>query len=88
MWLHPMIQEEAIARLRASEDWEKANQSSRVLDGYVKIIKTITTGINSFEAYHHCQQSRFLILVLNLFFYDYSSKNSLIDFETWNTILG
>jgi len=47
-FLHPVIREEAISRLRASEDWEKSNQqaASYLKDG----IKSITA---QFEAIEH-----------------------------------
>jgi tetratricopeptide (TPR) repeat protein/DNA-binding Xre family transcriptional regulator len=52
-WLHPVIRAEAIARLRASEDWETAN--CKAADFWNSSIKTITTpqeGLKKLEAYY------------------------------------
>ena len=54
-WLHPMIREEAIARLRASEDWEEANRkAAEFWTDSVKTVKTVEDALRAFEAYYHC----------------------------------
>jgi tetratricopeptide (TPR) repeat protein len=56
-WLHPMIREEAIARLRASEDWETANyKAAEFWTESVKTVETIQDALTAFEAYYHCLQ--------------------------------
>jgi tetratricopeptide (TPR) repeat protein len=53
-WLHPMIREEAIARLRASEDWEEANRkSAEFWTDSVKTVETVGNALRAFEAYYH-----------------------------------
>jgi len=53
-WLHPMIREEAIARLRASEDWEEANRkAAEFWTNSVKIVETVEDALRAFEAYYH-----------------------------------
>ncbi|MEG5048461.1 tetratricopeptide repeat protein [Microcoleus sp. B4-C1] len=53
-WLHPMIREEAIAGLRASEDWEEANRkAAEFWSNRVKIIETIKDAFIALEAYYH-----------------------------------
>jgi len=54
-WLHPMIREEAIARLRASEDWEEANRkAAEFWTDSVKTVETLEDALMAFEAYYHC----------------------------------
>lgn len=54
-WLHPMIREEAIARLRASEDWEEANRkAAEFWTDSVKTVETVEDALKAFEAYYHC----------------------------------
>ncbi|PSB09180.1 hypothetical protein C7B69_22400 [filamentous cyanobacterium Phorm 46] len=53
-WLHPMIREEAIARLRASEDWEEANRkAAEFWTDSVLTVKTVEDALKAFEAYYH-----------------------------------
>lgn len=53
-WLHPMIREEAISRLRESEDWENANyKAAEFWTESVKTVKTIKDALTAFEAYYH-----------------------------------
>lgn len=53
-WLHPVIREEAIERLRNSEDWEKANtQAAEFWTESVKSVETIKDALTAFEAYYH-----------------------------------
>jgi tetratricopeptide (TPR) repeat protein len=53
-WLHPVIREEAIARLRASEYWEEANRKAADFwTESVKTVETIKDGLTAFEAYYH-----------------------------------
>ncbi|MEZ2225274.1 MAG: tetratricopeptide repeat protein [Microcoleus sp.] len=52
--LHPMIREEAIARLRASEDWEEANRkAAEFWTDSVETVETIENLLKAFEAYYH-----------------------------------
>ncbi len=53
-WLHPMIREEAIARLRASEDWEEANRkAAEFWTDSAKTVETVEDALGAFEAYYH-----------------------------------
>lgn len=53
-WLHPVIRAEAIARLRDSEDWEKANHNAAEFwTKSVKTIETIADARKALEAYYH-----------------------------------
>lgn len=52
-WLHPVIRAEAIARLRASEDWKKANHiAAEFWTESVKTVKTIQDALKALEAYY------------------------------------
>jgi tetratricopeptide (TPR) repeat protein len=54
-WLHPVIRAEAIARLRASEDWEEANRkAAEFWTDSVKTVETVEDALRAFEAYYHC----------------------------------
>ncbi len=56
-WLHPMIRAEAIARLRASEDWEEANRKAAEFWTHsVNTVETVENALRAFEAYYHCLQ--------------------------------
>ncbi|HAZ49348.1 MAG TPA: hypothetical protein DDW76_32755 [Cyanobacteria bacterium UBA11369] len=53
-WLHPMIREEAIARLRASENWDKTNRiAAEFWTESVKTIETVKDALTALEAYYH-----------------------------------
>ena len=53
-FLHPMVREEAIARLRKSEDWETANiKAAEFWTESVKSIETIKDGLTELESYYH-----------------------------------
>ncbi len=53
-WLHPVIREEAISRLRASECWEEANRkAAEFWKDSVKTVETIKDALTAFEAYYH-----------------------------------
>jgi tetratricopeptide (TPR) repeat protein len=53
-WLHPVIRAEAIARLRASEDWEEANRkAAEFWTNSVKTVETVEDALRAFEAYYH-----------------------------------
>ncbi len=53
-FLHPIIRAEAISRLRASGEWEKANQeAAKFWKESVEIIATVKDAVKVFEAYHH-----------------------------------
>lgn len=52
--LHPMIRAEAIARLRASEDWEEANRkAAEFWTESVEIVETVQQALIAVEAYYH-----------------------------------
>ncbi|MBW4492618.1 MAG: tetratricopeptide repeat protein [Oscillatoria princeps RMCB-10] len=52
--LHPVIRAEAIARLRESEDWEKANRTAaNFWTESVKTVETVEDALRAFEAYYH-----------------------------------
>lgn len=53
-WLHPVLREEAVARLRNSEDWEAAHRNAA--EFWTKSITKIETtwdAIQALEAYYH-----------------------------------
>ncbi|MEH1939037.1 MAG: tetratricopeptide repeat protein [Nostoc sp.] len=54
-WLHPVIQDEAIGRLRlVSEEWELVNRkAAECWTQRVKAIKDITDALTALEAYYH-----------------------------------
>jgi tetratricopeptide (TPR) repeat protein len=53
-FLHPMVREEAIARLRKSEDWETANiKTAEFWTESVESVETIKDGLTALEAYYH-----------------------------------
>lgn len=53
-WLHPVIRAEAIARLRASEDWEEANRKAADFwTESVEIVETVQQALRAVEAYYH-----------------------------------
>jgi tetratricopeptide (TPR) repeat protein len=53
--LHPVVREEAISRLRNSEDWETANHKAAEFwtEDSVTVIETIEEAQKAFEAYYH-----------------------------------
>nr|WP_322716919.1 tetratricopeptide repeat protein [Nostoc sp. ChiQUE02]MDZ8229804.1 tetratricopeptide repeat protein [Nostoc sp. ChiQUE02] len=53
-WLHPVIREEAINRLRASEDWETANRkAAEFWTNSVNKVYIMEEALQAFEAYYH-----------------------------------
>ncbi|GDZ93894.1 TPR repeat-containing protein [Planktothrix agardhii CCAP 1459/11A] len=53
-FLHPMVREEAIARLRKSEDWETANiKAAEFWTESVESVETIKDGLTALESYYH-----------------------------------
>ena len=53
-WLHPVIRAEAIARLRASIDWETTNlYAAKFWTSSVIAIATVEDALQSLEAYYH-----------------------------------
>jgi tetratricopeptide (TPR) repeat protein len=53
-WLHPVIRAEAIARLRASQDWEVANcKAAEFWTESIATVETIEDAVKAFEAYYH-----------------------------------
>ena len=78
-WLHPVIREEAIARLRASEFWEQANRKAAEFweNSFNKIL-TIKDASIAFEAYYHHVAIKDFDGSVKFIFYDYTNdKNSL-----------
>ena len=53
-WLHPVIQEAAIARLRQGQDWQLANQSAaQYWTESVQTIASTQDALQALEAYYH-----------------------------------
>ena len=53
-WLHPVIRAEAIARLRASENWEEANRKAgKFWTDSVKTVENVVDARKALEAYYH-----------------------------------
>jgi tetratricopeptide (TPR) repeat protein len=53
-WLHPMIREESIKRLKESGEWEEVNRkAAKFWQSSVKTIETIEDARKALEAYHH-----------------------------------
>ncbi len=53
-WLHPVIRAEAVARLKSSEDWEKANRdAAQFWTESVETVEDEKDAFQAFEAYHH-----------------------------------
>ena len=82
-WLHPMILEEAISRLRSSEDWENANRKAAEfwLKNSSEIKSLANIIILFFESFHHyCTildwSSAFKILEKKVDFDDFNHKLS------------
>ncbi|WP_293349052.1 MULTISPECIES: tetratricopeptide repeat protein [unclassified Microcoleus] len=66
-WLHPMIREEAIARLRASEDWQTANHiAAEFWTESVKAVETLENALKAFEAYYHYIEIKNFISAANV----------------------
>jgi tetratricopeptide (TPR) repeat protein len=53
-WLHPVIQAEAIARLRASPDWEMSHRkAAEFWTSQVLTIETVEDALQALEAHYH-----------------------------------
>lgn len=53
-WLHPVIRAEAVARLRASEDWEETNRTvAQFWTASIEIVETVQQALIAVEAYYH-----------------------------------
>ena len=53
-WLHPVIRAEAIARLRASGEWEVVNRTAaKYWTDVTETITTVSDAIQALEAYYH-----------------------------------
>ncbi|MFB2968924.1 tetratricopeptide repeat protein [Aerosakkonema sp. BLCC-F183] len=53
-WLHPVIREEAVKRLRESDDWEIANRkAAEFWTESVKTVETVEDALKALEAYYH-----------------------------------
>jgi len=53
-WLHPVIREEAIGRLRASENWEVSNrEAAHFWTEAVKSVETVEDALRALEPYYH-----------------------------------
>ena len=54
-WLHPVIREQGIERLKASGEWEEVNRkAAEFWTESVKRVETIDDGRKAFEAYYNC----------------------------------
>ncbi|WP_231505868.1 tetratricopeptide repeat protein [Planktothrix serta] len=73
-FLHPMVREEAIARLRKSEDWETANiKAAEFWTESVESVETIKDGLTALEAYYHYVEID-----------DFEQAGSIIEKERYN----
>ena len=53
-WLHPVIREESIKRLKSSQEWEEVNRkAAEFWRGSVENIRTMEDTKKAFEAYYH-----------------------------------
>lgn len=53
-WLHPVMRAEAIARLRASNEWETVNRrAAEFWTSHVQTIQTTQDALQALEAYYH-----------------------------------
>ncbi|MDK2410237.1 tetratricopeptide repeat protein [Aphanizomenon sp. PH219] len=53
-WLHTLIKEESIKRLKSSQEWEEVNRkAAEFWRGSVKNIRTMEDAKKAFEAYYH-----------------------------------
>lgn len=53
-WLHPVIREESIKRLKSSQEWQEVNRkAAEFWRGSVKSIRTMEDAKKAFEAYYH-----------------------------------
>jgi len=53
-WLHPVVREEAIYRLRNNVNWEKANREAAAFwTEYVSMVASIDETLKAFESYYH-----------------------------------
>lgn len=53
-WLHPVIRAEAIARLRASDEWQPVNEkAAEFWTDSVQTIETTRAALQALEAYYH-----------------------------------
>ena len=53
-WLHTVIKEESIKRLKSSQEWEEVNRkAAEFWRGSVKSIRTMEDAKKAFEAYYH-----------------------------------
>ena len=77
-WLHPMIREKAIARLRKSEDWEIANcKAAEFWTESVNQICNLKDVITAFEAYYQYLEINNFYLAGKVIFYK--------RFNSWTT---
>lgn len=53
-WLHPVIRDEAIARLKSTSTWEQVNRvAAEFWTDYVSIVSDISDALAALEAYYH-----------------------------------
>lgn len=52
-WLHPVIRALAIARLRASNEWETVNRKAAEFWTDIQVIETIKDSLQALEGYYH-----------------------------------
>jgi tetratricopeptide (TPR) repeat protein len=58
-WLHPVIREEAIARLRQRSDWQTTNyQAAEFWINSVQSVETVDDALRTLEAYYHYLEIR------------------------------
>jgi len=78
-WLHPVIREEAISRLRESEYWEEANRKAAEFwqNSFNKIL-TIKDAHIAYETYYHHVVIKDFDGSVALIFYDYSNHEKLL----------
>ncbi|MGK7946681.1 MAG: tetratricopeptide repeat protein [Microcystaceae cyanobacterium] len=53
-WLHPVIKQEAMDRIKETEDWKTANrQAAEFGTDSVEVVNTVDDALRAFEAYYH-----------------------------------
>ncbi|HEY9634479.1 MAG TPA: tetratricopeptide repeat protein [Coleofasciculaceae cyanobacterium] len=75
-YLHPVIRAEAVDRLRASEDWEAANQkSAEFWTQSVKTVETTVDALKALEAYYHYVEINNFEKAVNVILRDRASQS-------------
>ncbi len=52
-FLHPVIRQEAIERLKAGEEWETAHRKAAEFWTKIQVIETVEDALTAFQAFHH-----------------------------------